>query len=178
MADAQYLQRLIAAHSSVSDKIRALDRAGLSRAEIARVLQKRYQHVRNVLEGDKLRHGTGATSATSKLSAYRPTHSGETAATQESEPPPSSAPLALFRIAAQQDGSVVLPRYVLDAFGAAPGDMLTGVARPGELVLRTPSASVARAQELVRSLIPGDDSLADALVADRRRETEDERRDG
>src|SRR5690242_1483542 len=40
---------------SIADKIRALDAGGLPRAEIARRLGKRYQHVRNVLEGDKLR---------------------------------------------------------------------------------------------------------------------------
>ncbi len=34
---------------SVSDKIRALDALGVPRAEIARLLGKRYQHVRNVL---------------------------------------------------------------------------------------------------------------------------------
>ncbi len=40
---------------TVSDKIRKLDDAGYPRAEIARLLNKRYQHVRNVLEGDRLR---------------------------------------------------------------------------------------------------------------------------
>ncbi len=34
---------------NVSQKIRALSAAGVSRAEIARLLNKRYQHVRNVL---------------------------------------------------------------------------------------------------------------------------------
>jgi hypothetical protein len=35
---------------NISDRIRALDRLGMPRAEIARQLGKRYQHVRNVLE--------------------------------------------------------------------------------------------------------------------------------
>ena len=39
-------------HSTVADKIRALAAAGVPRADIARFLGKRYQHVRNVLEGD------------------------------------------------------------------------------------------------------------------------------
>ena len=38
---------------SVSDKIRALNELGMPRAEIARLLGKRYQHVRNVLEADR-----------------------------------------------------------------------------------------------------------------------------
>jgi transcriptional regulator with XRE-family HTH domain len=39
---------------TVADEIRALAAQGLSRAEIARRLGKSYQHVRNVLEGDRL----------------------------------------------------------------------------------------------------------------------------
>ena len=39
-------------HATVSDKIRALAAAGYARADIARHLGKRYQHVRNVLEED------------------------------------------------------------------------------------------------------------------------------
>lgn len=38
---------------SVSNKIRFLDRQGFTRADISRILNKRYQHVRNVLEEDK-----------------------------------------------------------------------------------------------------------------------------
>lgn len=38
---------------NVSDKIRELNRMGISRAQIARLLNKRYQHVRNVLVADE-----------------------------------------------------------------------------------------------------------------------------
>lgn len=38
---------------TVSNKIRFLDRQGFTRADISRILNKRYQHVRNVLEEDK-----------------------------------------------------------------------------------------------------------------------------
>ena len=54
--DSQDLARIVGSEMTVSDKIRALDAAGHPRAEIARVLGKRYQHVRNVLEADKLSH--------------------------------------------------------------------------------------------------------------------------
>src|SRR5437870_3268570 len=46
---------IVASDMTVSDKIRALAAAGFPRADIARVLGKRYQHVRNVLEADLLR---------------------------------------------------------------------------------------------------------------------------
>ena len=39
---------------TISGKIRALDKAGFTRADISRILNKRYQHVRNVLEQDKM----------------------------------------------------------------------------------------------------------------------------
>ncbi|HEY5007143.1 MAG TPA: hypothetical protein VII42_04010, partial [Caulobacteraceae bacterium] len=43
------MTEIIRPFTTVSDKIRALDAAGAPRAEIARFLGKRYQHVRNVL---------------------------------------------------------------------------------------------------------------------------------
>src|SRR5580704_403010 len=51
------MQAIAAPYKTVSDKIRALAGAGYERADIARVLGKRYQHVRNVLEGDAQRGG-------------------------------------------------------------------------------------------------------------------------
>jgi hypothetical protein len=47
----------------------------------------------------------------------------------------------------------------------------------GELRLITPAMAVERAQRLVQELIPGDDSLADSLIADRRREAAKETAD-
>ncbi len=50
--DPEHLAAIAARHATVADKIRALAGAGVARADIARFLGKRYQHVRNVLEGD------------------------------------------------------------------------------------------------------------------------------
>src|SRR5580704_10924033 len=50
--DPDRLRAIAARHATVADKIRALSAAGVPRADIARFLGKRYQHVRNVLEGD------------------------------------------------------------------------------------------------------------------------------
>lgn len=175
MFDSQRMQQIADAQSSVSDKIRALNRAGLNRAEIARFLGKRYQHVRNVLEADKLR-----AQKDSDLSSYpridtEPARAGTIDRHGTGE---SCAPIAVFRLTADRDGSLVLPRHVLEAFGAGPGEVLIGMAQPGEIVLRTAAAAISRAQDLVRALIPGDDSLAESLIADRRREVEQERLDG
>src|ERR1700689_2057832 len=51
------MAEIVQPHATVSDRIRALDAVGVPRAEIARFLAKRYQHVRNVLEDDKQRGG-------------------------------------------------------------------------------------------------------------------------
>jgi len=47
------MQKELDAIETVSNKIRYLDKAGFTRADISRILNKRYQHVRNVLEEDK-----------------------------------------------------------------------------------------------------------------------------
>ena len=51
------MTRLTAGLGTKSDKIRALDAAGYERADIARYLDIRYQHVRNVLVNDERRRG-------------------------------------------------------------------------------------------------------------------------
>ena len=50
------------------------------------------------------------------------------------------------------------------------GDTLVATLSDGELRLTTARMAIKRAQELARELIPGDESLADSLIADRRRE--------
>src|SRR6516225_8647367 len=50
--DANRMSAIASCYATVADKIRALAAEGVPRADIARFLGKRYQHVRNVLEGD------------------------------------------------------------------------------------------------------------------------------
>jgi len=176
MLDTAAMQRIAEAHASVSDKIRALDSAGVKRADITRFLNRRYQHVRNVLEGDKQRGrgaltGAGAEVTTYQNCAKQPRDVAERAGL-------SGSPGAFFRLNVDKDGGLPLPRHVVEAFGASAGEVLIATACKGELLLRTSSVAVNRAQELVRALIPGDDSLADSLIADRKREAEQVQRDG
>ena len=49
------MKEVIENKETVSDKIRSLSSEGYSRSDISRFLGKRYQHVRNVLEGDLLK---------------------------------------------------------------------------------------------------------------------------
>jgi antitoxin component of MazEF toxin-antitoxin module len=163
------MEQIAARYERISDKTRALSDAGCSISQIAKVLDRSYQQIRQVVKEYEARKArSGAT-----MPAVEPAPRLERKAPLE-----QSGPTALFRLTADEDGSVRLPRHVAEAFGVSPGDVVVGVAGDGELVLRSGGASIKRAQELVRALIPGEDSLADSLIADRRREVEDERLSG
>lgn len=166
---APQMEQIAARYDRISDKARALSDAGCSISQIAKVLERSYQQIRQVVKEYEARKARGR----ARASTVRSAPPVETNPASE-----DGAAIALFRLRANEDGSVMLPRHVAEAFGVSPGDVVIGVAEGGELALRSGAASVRRAQELVRALIPGDDSMADALIADRRREVEDERLGG
>ena len=155
--------RIVSSTASVSDKIRALDRAGLPRAEIARVLGKRYQHVRNVLEGDKGRaFGVSEPPAARVWAAPAPRDSSG-----QGVPTPGAQ---VFRLVVGADGGVVLPDAARAGLRAQPGDVIIGRIEGDQFILMSAIASARRAQEMVRAAIVGDEGLADSLIRDRRRE--------
>lgn len=140
-------------------KIRALAAAGVPRAEIARFLEIRYQHVRNVLTGavpQAASSGFGETAASTYLPPERPR--------------PSLA----------GDGSVVIPPELAALFGAKSGDRFVAVEEDGGLWIGTRAAGVRHAQAIVRQSVPEGVSLVDELLEMRRqevaREEEEERR--
>jgi len=140
---------------TVSERIRKLDAAGFTRSEIARFLGKRYQHVRNVLVADVRPHpeGTGADRAGQEVPERLDVRVG-----------PS--------------GRIVIPVAFRAAMGIGEGDTLIARVVDGELRLISPAMAVRRAQRAVRDLIPGDDSLVDILLENRRREVADKSGDG
>jgi bifunctional DNA-binding transcriptional regulator/antitoxin component of YhaV-PrlF toxin-antitoxin module len=71
-------------------------------------------------------------------------------------------------------GRVVIPAVFRSAMQVKEGDRVIARVVDGELRLITPRMAIRKAQRMVRESIPGDDSLADALIADRRREFEQE----
>jgi bifunctional DNA-binding transcriptional regulator/antitoxin component of YhaV-PrlF toxin-antitoxin module len=159
--------RIVASEASVSDKIRALDAAGYSRADIARALGKRYQHVRNVLEGDKTR-GSGVSEPPAAMAWAAPAPGD---ASGRAVPTPGAQ---VFRLVVGADGEIVLPEAARARLGIRPGDVVMGHVEGDRLVLMNAIASARLAQELVRAAIPGDDSLVDSLIRDRRREAAQE----
>jgi bifunctional DNA-binding transcriptional regulator/antitoxin component of YhaV-PrlF toxin-antitoxin module len=181
MLDSSHLAEIIASDMTVSDKIRALDEAGYARADIARLLNKRYQHVRNVLEGDKAhprspRPAGGVAEVESAFghAAVDAKPGGEAALGEQDAPRRGSG---IFRLVVRSDGSVVLPREVREAFGVRDRGVVMAKLEGEEFKLISAAASLRHAQQLVRRYIPEDISLVDELLAERRREVEREERE-
>ncbi len=145
--------RAVAKLPTTAAKIRALAAKGHRRADIARALGIRYQHVRNVLERDA-----------AKTNKENAASAAETAA-------PSK-----IRLAA--DNSVVVPAAVTNALGLKGGDVLFVRVADGEIHLLTSSAVARRVQAMVWKFVPEGVSLVDELIEDRRREVEAESRNG
>jgi len=147
---------------NTSEKIRILTRHGYTRQEIADFLGIRYQHVRNVqvhagLDHKKFQRGGKTAPAT--------------------EPTTSEQPLKM-RLTLAEDGRLVIPAAIRAAMGAEPGSELMARLQDGELRLATPEVAIRLAQKRVQQAIPGDDSLAQSLIADRRLEAAREGRHG
>jgi len=159
----QSAPQIVASSATVSDKIRALNEAGYSRAEIAKLLGKRYQHVRNVLEADKIRAPAMRFAVPSNEPVGMEEPNAATFASSEHG--------AFFRLSLRPDGSVILPPEVCTALKIGPGDVLVGRLEGRDFSLTDGETSIRRAQEFVRQLMPvGGGSLVDELLADRRRE--------
>ena len=72
------------------------------------------------------------------------------------------------------DGRIVLPAVVRRALGLRPGDQLIVDVEGREIRLVTVADAARRAQELVRRYVDPGESLAESLVAERRRESADD----
>lgn len=143
--------RIATSQATVADKIRALDAAGYPRAEIAKMLGKRYQHVRNVLEADKLQRS--------------PT----------SPPPeapgvaePSSAFGGVHRLSIGSDGAVRLPPEVMAALDLRPGGVLISHLEPDRLVILSTKAAWRRVQELAAPYATPGRLASEELIEERR----------
>lgn len=74
------------------------------------------------------------------------------------------------RVKIGQDWRLVIPAQFRKALPWKEGDEVILRIEDGELRLTTPEQALRRAQALVRQYIPADRSLADELIAERRRE--------
>ncbi|MGE4247730.1 MAG: AbrB/MazE/SpoVT family DNA-binding domain-containing protein [Parvibaculaceae bacterium] len=130
-----------------SEMIRRLVAAGYRQADVARFLKVRDQFVSNVVR----RKASRSTEA-----------AGGGQVLKES--------LLRTDLTMDSAGRIVVPAEFRRAMEAREGDTLIATLSNGELRLTTARMAIKRAQELARELIPGGESLADSLIADRRRE--------
>lgn len=157
------MDEVAAGFRTKSDKIRALSKAGYSRAEIARFLEIRYQHVRNVLIDDE-RAGRAAPSIQPGA-----VHPGVADATK-------SGGLQPLRGVVGADGQASIPKEFCRALGLKESDPVI-IALEGDTIrVMSVPAAVKRAQAIVRRFVPPGVSLVDELIAERR--TEAKREDG
>ena len=149
------LEALLQGHRTVAGKIRALAAAGYPRAEIARMLGKRYQHVRNVLEEP----GKAKTSD-------RPTApgiaEGDVGFFVHDEP-------KTYRLEAR-NGAVTLPPEVFEALGASPNGVIIAELGQETFTMISTMEGIRRIQAWARTLPPSDKLASEELIEERRRE--------
>lgn len=188
---------IVRSDATKSDRIRKLDDLGLARADIARALGVRYQFVRNVLVDDERRRASaheeparyGGSDAPRNLSSAAragqkpdpdaPGHaergSNEIAASASAtSPPPSTGEPPSARTTLAPGGQLTIPEPFLAALGIEDGDAVFLELEGDELRLYSRATAIRQVQELVAKHVPPDVSLADALIAERRRESRSE----
>jgi hypothetical protein len=165
--DADRLARIAAPHATVAGKIRALAGAGVPRADIARFLGKRYQHVRNVLEDDAQSSG-GFVLGKADLSGVRdngqPFERQDDAAYIERRSPTA------FWIEVKSDGTLPLPPEIVAVLDAKPGERVFAKISDGRVTLKSGDAAMRDAQAIVAKHIRPGRLVSDSLIADRRAE--------
>ncbi|MFA7262421.1 MAG: hypothetical protein WC068_05310 [Caulobacter sp.] len=171
MPNAKDAAGIVASQATVSDKIRALNAAGYPRAEIARLLGKRYQHVRNVLEGDKVgRAASAATGVAEEPAVFDHQRPAERRATPSVRPEFEDRGRGIFRLSVRPDGSVLLPPSVLEALGLKGGSSVVGRLEGDTFIFEGPDEALRRIRELIPPWQPGEPLASDELIAERRRE--------
>ena len=173
--DSERLGAIAARHTTVADKIRALSTAGVPRADIARFLGKRYQHVRNVLEDDAQSRpeggdpGGGASAGyvlgKADLSGVR---EGPRRFDRDDEAGIERRSPTAFWLEVRPDGSLPLSREIAEVLGAEPGRRVFAKIKDGRLTLMSGEAAHAEARAIVRKYIPTEVDLAQGLIDDRR----------
>lgn len=173
-ADRLAMEATTAGLPTTSAKIRALAEKKFKRADIARFLGIRYQHVRNVLNQPLARRAADERAETAV--PFEP--SSRTPETQHGD---EDSPVRVYRFDVDREGRIKLPPSALRELGVAPGRMLSARFEDGELRLMSIEAAVRFVQELAAPYIKEHEgNWSDEMIADRRaeaaREAERDRR--
>lgn len=172
MTQADVVKRIVASSATVSDKIRALDAMGFPRAEIARLLHKRYQHVRNVLEGDKVGRAATLRGVAEEPAVFE--SDDELRARRSASTPPrpefQDRGRGIFRLTLRPDGSVLLPPQVLEALELKAGSGVVARLEGDTFILDGANETLRKIREIIPPRQPGEPLASDELIAERRRE--------
>ena len=157
-----------------SAKIRALDAAGYTRADIARFLDIRYQHVRTVLiQGPPKRERPAVPPAVLPSQPSGASGDGRPAARLALNDSAGAVYGIGDRVQVKigPGGRIVIPAAFRAAMEAEEGDTLVAtVDGDGIVQLASAPAALRMAQRIVCAAVPADVSLSDSLIEDRRRE--------
>ena len=164
--EADRLAAIVEPHATVADKIRALSAAGVPRADIARFLGKRYQHVRNVLEGDA-QSGGGYVLGKADLSGVRDTGTPFAEKVYDREWVERRGD-NVYWLRPRPDGSLVLPMEVAEALGLAAGHRVFAEFEDAELKLVSFDTAFERARAIVRKYVPAGSNVVDEFLAERK----------
>ncbi|MGO9486462.1 MAG: AbrB/MazE/SpoVT family DNA-binding domain-containing protein [Rhodomicrobium sp.] len=89
---------------------------------------------------------------------------------------PGFGVLNRLRLTLGPGGRVVIPAALREAMEVEEGDAILAWVEEGELHLLSPRVGARQAQAMLKGLLPEGVSLADELIAERRREAEAESR--
>jgi hypothetical protein len=163
--DPERMRAISAPHGTIADKIRALDAAGYPRADIARFLGKRYQHVRNVLEGDAQSSG-GYVLGKADLSGVR--DNGRPFEREDNDAYIDRRSPTAFWIEVKPDGTLPLPPELVDVLNAKPGERVFAKIKDGRVTLKSGEAADADVQAIMAKHIKPGRLVSEELIKDRR----------
>lgn len=151
-----------------AEKIRVLGRAGYPRADIARFLGIRYQHVRNTLEAAGIPLSANVAERHSGVSGDEPeTAAGLAEATTAFDRSPEAGD-GYVPLNVAPDGRIVLPKALRDAMMLDPDGRVTAHVEDGELRIVSPLAAIRRAQRIAQKYKKPGQSVVDEFLAERR----------
>lgn len=150
---------------TISDKVRKLNAQGYTRRQIADLVDRSYQQVRQILVDDDRRAGRRSPAA-----SPQPALASGTPGSGMAEP---SAAIfrGVYRLDVDGDGAVRLPPEVQQVLGVRPGGILISELGEDRLVILSGRAAAQKARALVAGLgIDPSRILSEELIAERRAE--------
>lgn len=169
--DRQRMGEITAGLPTKSEKIRRLAAAGFKRADIARYLDIRYQHVRNVLIGPQPKKVMNMMPQNGPAAPVRsPGSEGRAAA--------PGAEQQWIWTAVGRGGRIDIPATFLETMGVGEGDPIQLSVEGDTLRILNRDTVIREVQAYVRRYIPKDVSLVDELLKERRAEAAKEASDG